>query len=536
MRRTFLSLAILSIATSSWSAPPEGPPSQNAAAGARILGMIPAARLAGIPASAIDAVLRGEIPAAQFAASLGFAAPITTMGASTDLQAKQFITHWLDHYTCLGAGIDEDYVGEASINGRCSGQKMSDGPSAPILYPTYYAIASGRLTTAYWQAPATRTTNLSRYFVTWVWSTATRSVNVWLGASDYFKLWTNGAVVLSRTAGGQKPWTMDEYKGKVTLAAGWNLIVLKHSFPQLGPATDPSEDNKYKSFSLRFVSDDAGTPVTDLVAAFDYNCTEADTSVDTQVWVPNVAHLAGYSSQWRTDLFLFNGTHMNWSHRLRFYKEGNNSGTPDAEKYLEMTPYQMLSFPNALETLFGITTSIKGYVTVLQQYYYQYYSNSLQQNGWLQVKTFNLAAGGTFGTLNPLIFQYSGTSSAVTFFGLRNGAYRSNLAVFPAVNTGATAKIRLTLFGPDITTPLVKEYSGINGFWQLNNVFADLGAASVNTDSTALYLQFLENPTGTYWFPYITIMDGNPQYGPPGTSDPVYLAPGYLALPPPILD
>jgi hypothetical protein len=509
---------------------------QDTAAGARILGIIPPQRLAEIPASVIEAVLRGDIPAERFVASLGLAQPVTAMGAPSELQAKQFITHWLDHYTCLGAGIDEDYVDEASINGRCSGQQMSDGPSAPVLYPTYYAIPSGRVTTAYWQAPATRTTNLSHYFVTWVWSTPTRGVQVWMGASDYFKLWINGVVVLSRTSGGQQPWTMDEYKGNVTLAAGWNLIVLKHSFPQLGPATDPNEDNKYKSFSLRFVSDDAGTPVTDLVAAFDHNCTEADASVDTQAWVPNVAHLTGYSSQWRTDVYLFNGTHMNWSSRLRFYKEGNNAGNPDAERYLEMAPFQTLTFPDALQTLFGITTNVKGYVTVLQQCYYQYHSNSLHPNGWLQTKTFNLAPGGTFGALNPLIFQYSGTSSAVTFFGLRNGANRSNLAVFPAVNTGAKAKIRLTLFGPDIATPLVKEYSGINGFWQLNNIFADLGAASVNTDSAALYLQFLENPTGTQWFPYITILDGNPKYGVPGTSDPIYLAPGYLALLLPILE
>jgi hypothetical protein len=44
--------------------------------------------------------------------------------------------------------------------------------------------------------------------------------------------------------------------------------------PQLGPETDPNEDNKYKSFSLRFVFDDAGRPITDLVAAFDPGCTE----------------------------------------------------------------------------------------------------------------------------------------------------------------------------------------------------------------------------------------------------------------------
>lgn len=541
MRRVFHVFALLSIAASGWSAPPVFAPTQDAAAAARILATLPAARLAEIPASVIDAVLRGEIPAAQFAASLGLLQPVTAMGAPSELHAKQFITHWLDNYWCLGAGIDEDYVGEASINGRCSNQKMSNGASAPILYPSYYTDTSGVVMTAYWQAatdPAscvTRTTNASRYFVTWVKSPTTRSAKVWFGASDYFKLWVNRALVLARNAGGSKPFTVDEYKANVTLAEGWNLIVLKQSFPQLGPVTDPNEDNKYKFFSLRFVSDDAGTPISDLVAAFDPNCMEADPPVLSKVWLPNVAHVPGHSSQWRTDLYIFNGTHMNWSYHLRFYKEGNNSGIPDAETYLEMTPFQTLTFPDALQTLFGITTSVKGYVTMLQQLYNDYKLYPLPESGWLQVRTFNLTDRGSFGTLNPLLHQYSGTMWPVTFFGLRNGAYRSNFAVFPAVNTGATTTLRLTLSGPGIASALVKEYSGINGFWQLNNVFESLGAGSVNTDSAILYVEFLENPTGTRWFPYVTVLDGNPKYGVEGTSDPVYLSPGYLPLMPSIL-
>ena len=541
MRKIFVSFALLSLAVSAWSAPPGFAPPQDAAAGAQILGMIPAERLAGIPATVIDAVLRGEIPPELFAASLGLAVPVTTMGAPSELQAKQFITHWVDHYTCLGAGIDEDFVDEASIDGRCSSQKMSDGPSAPSIVPTYYSNASGVIGTTYIQAPvdantgSVRTANVSRYFVTWVKSPTARTAKVGLGSSDYFKLWINRVLVLSRTAGGPKSFTVDEYKAGVTLAAGWNLITLKQSFPQLGPGTDPSESNKFKFFSLRFVSDTAGTPLTDLVAGFDPHCTEADTSNDTRVWIPNVAHLPGHSSQWRTDIYLFNGTHMNWSHRFRFYAEGNNSGTPDGEKYLEMVPFQMLTFPDVIQTLFGITANVKGSVTILQQLYWRWYSYSMQGNHWLQVKTFNLTGGGTFGMLNPILYQFSSVASPVAFFGLRNGDYRSNLALFPAVNTGATTRIRLTLFGPDIATPLVKEYPEINGFWQLTNVFDALGAGSVNTTSAALYLEFLENPTGTLWFPYVTIMDGNPQYGTAGTSDPVYLSPGYLPLAPTIL-
>jgi hypothetical protein len=188
-----------------WGAPPGFDPARDSAAGTRILALIPPQRLTEIPAPVIDAVLRGEIPTAPFAASLGLVRPVTAMDAPSELQAKQFITHWLDHYICLGAGIDEDYVEEASIDGRCSGQKMSDGPAAPILDANYIANPSGAVLTAYWQAPPGRTANLSRYFVTVVKSPAARGAKVWFGASDYFKLWINGTLVLSRTSGARSP-------------------------------------------------------------------------------------------------------------------------------------------------------------------------------------------------------------------------------------------------------------------------------------------------------------------------------------------
>jgi hypothetical protein len=537
MRRMFFLVPLLLVAASSPGSPPPYGPTQAADPGARVLAMLPPERPAQIPTQTINAVLRGDIAAQRFAVSLGLRPTVKAMGTLSELQAKQFIIHWLDHFTCLEAGIDDDIVNETHIEGHCSGQPMSDGPSAPFLNSDYYVYSTtpGAIDTNYWQAPTdaatgcTRTTNLSRYFVTKVNSPTTRSAQVWFGASDYFKLWINGVLVLSRRAGGPKPWTVDEYKADVTLVSGWNLIVVKQSFPELGPAPDPNEENKYKFFSLRFVSDDAGTPITDLVAAFDPGCTEADASIGTLAWVPNVAHTPGYASEWRTDLLLYNGTHMQWLYRLRFYKEGNNSGIPDGERYLQMAPFQTLSFPDALQSLFGITTDAKGYITMLQQLYFLWLSYAPQEKGWVRAKTFNQTASGTFGTSNPALYKFSSTLSAVTFFGLRNGAYRSNLALFPVVNTGATATIRLILSGPDLAMPLEKEYTAINGFWQLNNVFDALGAGTVQTDSATLSLQILDNPTGTAWFSYVTILDGNPRHGTLGTSDPIYVAPGYSA-------
>ncbi len=163
---------------------------------------------------------------------------------------------------------------------------------------------------------------------------------MWVGAHDYFKLWVNGALVLQRTSGGARTYTADEYKAPVNLRQGWNLLVFKHPFPKLGSSSSSNPDDVTKSFSVRFVTDAAGTPMTDLQAAFDPNCTDTGSSagIYSRVWAPNIAKLAGAGgSQWRTFLSVFNGCHMPCCH-LFHYKEGNNSGTPSASKQLVVAP------------------------------------------------------------------------------------------------------------------------------------------------------------------------------------------------------
>jgi hypothetical protein len=501
-----------------------------AADGRQVLARIPADKLAKLPAPVIDAVLKGEIPAAEFAASVGFGPPVRALGTPSALETQQFIEHWLYHYTALKGGINDDIVGEATINGRCSEQKFADGANAPSMDVEFGGNYDGTIQTSYWNAPYDSATcsytytNVSRYWVTWVKAPTARSGYVFLGSSDYFKLWLNGTLVKSRATGGSHPYTVDEYSAAVTLVAGWNLIVLKQSFPQLGPDTDPDNNNKYKYFALRFATNAAGTPMSDLVAALDPNCTESDPSYVTRLFLPNVAHLAGTGgSTWRTDLYLFNGSHMRWQYRLRYYAQGNTTSVPTAEKVLEMTPFQAINYTDALSSLFGLGADSKGYVVLLQQIYYY-----LRDYHWSTGKTYNLATTGTFGTISPAAYYYDGTSWSGVFFGVRNGAYRSNLAMFPAVNSSAAVDIQLTLFGPAFATPVVKQYTGIQGFWQLNNVFADMGVGSVTTDNATILLQFTNNPSSTYWYPYITINDGNPSAGITGTSDPVFLGWGYF--------
>ena len=454
--------------------------------------------------------------------------------AMIEIQEKQFVVHWLYHYNGIGASIAEDPVGETGITGRCSNMPITDAPDAPTMYAT--AWNSKEILMAYYQAPqdqsscTTRTHDLTFYQLTWVKSSTAQSVQAWFGSSDYFKLWINRSLVGSRTAGGPKPYTEDEYKYPVTLAAGWNLIVVRQTFPQLGPSNDSNPDNLYKKFSLRFVRDSSGTPVTNLVAAFDPDpsCGESarNTAYFTKVLIPSVAHLPGTGgSQWRTDLEIYNGFPWAFQWRLDYFKEGNNSGTPDSSKTLTLAPYESRVLVDALPSFFGIGGDQKGYAWVSGPYYYW-----LTRYGHVQPKVYNQASTGTFSMGLPIFYVYDSANSGY-FFNLRNGAYRTNLAFIPQPNQNAEYRVRLTLFGPDIPTPVTKEWPEnpthkLRGMAQLNNVFQYVGLGSLATSRANLRFSIIDASSGTAVFPYVTINDN-------GTSDPTFRAPGSaLGVPP----
>ena len=533
MKKILPTVCLVVLANAVAAAPP--PRTAQPLSAAALLAKLPAAMLARVPQPTLDAVLRGEIPAERFAASLGLAT--VRPESMTELQQKQFVTHWLYHYTCLVGGIDDDLVNEATIDGRCSGQRMADGASAPSVTPYFYsgsAIESG-----YWNAPydsascSSTNANLTRYWVTWIATADARSAYLYFGSSDYFKVWLNGGLVASRTTGGPKPYLVDEYQVPVNLKRHWNLIVVKQSFPQLGPSNDPSNDNKYKYFSLRFCADAAGTPITDLTAMYDQECGADDSpSVYSRVYVPLAAHLSGVGgSQWRSDYTLMNGTHFKWLLNLRYFKEGNNSGTPDAVADWVLNPFQLATVQDVLPTLFAVPTDQKGYVIVRGQYYYALYGSS----NWLLAKVFNQGSAGTFGMTVPAAYYYDLSSYSFIFFGVRNGQYRSNLAMFPGKNGGATADVTVKVWGPDFASVTMKEYTGIKGFWQLNNIFGDMGIGGTATNNAVVEVDVSNNPTGTPWYAFVTVNDGNPSAGSAGTSDPIFIYPnstGYSATPP----
>ncbi|GBC80008.1 hypothetical protein HRbin09_01236 [bacterium HR09] len=362
-----------------------------------------------------------------------------------------------------------------------------------------------------------------------------QAVQAWFASSDYFKLWINGTLVGARTSGGPKPFTVDEYKYPVTLQAGWNLIAVRQTFPQLGPGDDPDPNNRTKYFSLRFVKDAGGTPVTNLVATFDPDpaCDERggfSKGLYSKLLIPSVAHLAGFAgSQWRTDLEMYNAFPWPFEWRFSYFKEGNNSGTPDATKTVTLQPYESLVVSDALQaaSFFHVAGDQKGYAWISGPYYYW-----LTRYGFLAAKVYNQASAGTFSMALPIWYPYDYSGSSY-FYNVRNGAYRTNLAIIPMPNKDSEYRVRLTLFGADFPTPIVKEWpenpsEKLKGFAQLNNVFAYMGVGSLNTNRAQLLVEFVSSSSGTYFFTYATVNDQ-------GTSDPLLRAPGgYASAPPPL--
>ncbi len=305
----------------------------------------------------------------------GWTAPVPEAAVLQDLDEEQFITHWVHAYDVIAGGINDDLIGEASFEGLCSNMPINDDPGASWTYPAYWVGPT--ISTSYYAAWNEEdctyfATNSSAYFYTWVRSNTTQQVRAIIGASDYFKLWVNRTLVMSRTSGGPASYLVDQYQQTATLNQGWNLLLFKQSFPQLGPPDDPNQDNLYKYFSLRFTTP-GGAPVH-LVAAFDPMCAfSGDNGVYSRAIVQSIAHLAGSGgSQWRTDTLLYNGTHMIWNFELDYFREGNASGTPDAVARIDLEPYETRNFADALRNagLFGVAGDQKGYFEVRRQYYY----------------------------------------------------------------------------------------------------------------------------------------------------------------------
>ena len=261
---------------------------------------------------------------------------------SQDLDEEQFITHWVYTYDVMAGGIDVDLIGEGSFAGAVLDGPISGAPDASCDQPQLLGSArpstpaTGRRGTRR-TAPTSRPTAAST-------STPGFGADHPAGAGDPRRRRLLQAVDQPHpgdVAHQRRPCHLrvDQYQQTATLNQGWNLILFKHSFPQLGPPDDPNPDNLYKYFSLRFTTP-GGAPVHP-VAAFDPMCAYTGQKARyTRVIVPSIAHLPGSGgSQWRTDTLLVNGTHMIWNYELNYFREGNASGAPNAVARIDIAPY-----------------------------------------------------------------------------------------------------------------------------------------------------------------------------------------------------
>ncbi len=507
-----------------------------------VLARVPAATLLRLPSWFVQQALDGQVPVADLIQAAGLNVPVQAAGA-TVAQQKQYITHWITHYTAIVETLTQDTVGLASIDGRCSGQRIGDGAGAPTGYVQYYSAADGTIYTSYYSAPSGPTcgsylsTGLSRYFVTWVYAPTARSAWLFFGSSDSYRVFLNHVEVLTHSTPLVEPFVTDAASKQVSLVAGWNLVVVKQSYTQLGPYNDPNPNNVTKYFSLRFASNSSGTPMTDLAGAWDPNCGDSAQALYqySHTLFANMAHLAGAGgSQWRTDVVLYNGIQIPWVYRLRYYQEGNNSGTPDATATAIVQPFQSVSYTDALPGLLHVTSAQKGYFVVDGQY--MDFTDHWEASNWVTVRAYNQSAAGTFSNTVPgfSVGAWGTSSAAVPITGVRNGRFRTNVGVAPAFNQGATCTVRITITDPSLAAPVQQDFNGVKGYWQVNDVFHAMGIGNVTTDNATLFVQILNNANSTTWFPFATVQDGNPNNNQAGTSDPAFLTISAQWLAPPI--
>ncbi|MFN3413600.1 MAG: hypothetical protein ACK42L_06020, partial [Thermoanaerobaculum sp.] len=197
-------------------------------------------------------------------------------------------------------------------------------------------------------------------------------------------------------------------------------------------------------------------------------------------------------------------------------------------KTVVLKPFEGKVFRDALRSseLFNVASDQKGYAWMSGAYYYY-----AIDYGHARAKVYNQASTGTFGMDTNLLYVYAYQYDTY-FFNLRNGAFRTNLAMIPTKNEGSTYRVRMILSAPEFGT-LTKEWPAdatqrLTGFAQLNDVFSYFGVGGISTDRALLYVTLIDqSPSDVRFYSYVTLNDN-------GTSDPIFRLPGYPVSSPPI--
>ena len=440
-------------------------------------------------------------------------------GKVFDSSAKNFITRWLTPSYGVNGTLDEDLIGEATVSPSCAAQPISGNAGSPIAYSSGAAYSDGRVYLNYYDAPADNT-DVVQYFLTQVESATARNVMMLVGADDGIRVWLNGDEVLRQDA--PAAYAEGSHQVPVSLQQGWNLLLVKVYYPQLGPRDDP--DHEYKYWSLRFAETDDATPVLDVYQTVDGWCSPAD-SYYGWTWAPGAADAGGaLGSQWQSELRVTNPYYHNLYLTLRYFSNSNTSGVPDGEHILRLDPFESVMYDNLVRELTGVADSGSGMIALSGMYYYDVFKYDTAR---LVTSNVGGSEGGAFGTQMPFDYRYGGTTCcSQTLFGLKNGpGHRTNVLVMPTPFAADEIVLTVSLWDPESGRTATEEITG-RGSFQINDIFGRVGMGGVQTSTAVAYIRYSNTSSGAYWRMMASINDN-------ATSDPTLVTRGPNGIPTP---
>ncbi len=432
---------------------------------------------------------------------------------------EQFIIRWLTPSYGVNGTLDDDLIDEAAVSPSCSGAPLGGTDGAPTAYTSDAAQSDGRVYVAYFDAPADNT-EVVQYFLTQVESATAKNVVMLVGADDGIRVWLNGDEVLRQDA--PAAYAEGAHQVPVSLREGWNQLLVKVYYPQLGPYGDP--DHAYKYWSLRFAASDGMTPVRDVYQSVDGWCSPTESRYGW-AWAPGAADASGaFGSQWQSELRITNPYYHNLYLTLRYFSNSNTTGVPDGEHILRLDSFESVMYDNVVRELTGAPNTGSGMISLGGMYYYD-----AQTYDAARLVTSNVGGsdGGAFGTQMPFGNIYTGASCcSQTIFGLKNGPdNRTNLLVMPAPFAADEVVLTVNLWDPESGRTGSGEFTG-RGSFQINNIFNAVGMGDVTTSTAQAQVRYNSTPSNTSWRIMASVNDNV-------TSDPTLIGRSPGRTPPP---
>ncbi|MEE4273039.1 MAG: hypothetical protein V2I67_15305 [Thermoanaerobaculales bacterium] len=396
---------------------------------------------------------------------------------------NNFIIRWLSPSRGVNGTLDDDLIGENEVIPSCAGSPIGGSSGSPYAYTSASAISDGRVYLNNYDAPSDNM-NVVQYFLTQIESATAREVVMLVGADDGIRVWLNGDEVLRQEA--PAAYAEGAHQVPVVLQEGWNLILVKVYYPQLGPRDDPDHATKY--WSMRFATAGDLSPVLDVYQSVDGWCAPEDSRY-AWTWAPGAADAAGArGSQWQSELQITNPYYHNLHLTLLYYSNRNTSGSPDAERTLRLRPFETVMYPNVVRELTGMADTGSGMLALSGIYY-----SDVTDRVAARLVTSNVggADGGAFGTPMPFDDRYGGsTCCSQQLYGLKNGPdHRTNLLVMPGPFVPDDVELVVNLWDPESDRTASGQFTG-RGSFQINDIFNSVGMGGVETSTAVAHVVY----------------------------------------------